>query len=173
MASRILAGAVADGPMVRKWLRLISPIINRPVTPVLRRAASWQKMPIQQIQSPDLFIWLAPNAKTLPEDWRRYEFRIKDKNWITTYQVMIDPSDPEKKKMWHYKYDRVNYDWTITPVSWDFKVNSHNRVLVSSIFWDYNNEKNKYKPLKNRDFLSWLRDVDTDEDERAFNNLYK
>lgn len=172
MVARVLAGAVVDSPMVRKWLRLIRPLMNKPEGIKLRRAATGQRMPMQQIQSPDFFIWLAPNTKTIPEDWRRYELKINDKNWITNYKIMIDPNWAENK-LGHYEFTRIGYNWKPETEKWDFKANYHNRVLVSNLIWDYNKDDNKYQPLEDRAFIENLRDIDTDEDIKAFNKLYK
>lgn len=176
MASRILAGAVADGPVERRW-RLLRPILRRGEIN-LRKSKAWQRMPTQQIQSPDLFIGIAPGEETLPEDNRRYEIKTNEDGEDKTFHVKIEEYKDEDgllKKRGYIKYINKNKDGEEQEIEKPFTINYHNRVGVSQYFKDYNSKNNWYKPLEWRaPFLSIFSDEpDTLIDEMVFNEMYK
>lgn len=174
---RVFAWAVANEPIIRKE-RLLRPIIKKDSTITLRRAARWQKIPHTQVESPNLFIGIAPWAKTLPEDNRWYEIKTNE-NWEDkTFHVKIEEykdDDGLFKKQWFVKYTTKNNKGEDEEVEMPFTINYHNRVDVSQYFKDYNAEENKYKPLKwRKPFLSIFSDkLDTLIDEANFNEMYK
>lgn len=174
---KVLAWAVADEPMVRKW-RMLRPIIRRGPEIVLRKSASWNRMPYTQIKSPDLFIGISPWAEEFPEDDRRYEIKTNEDWEDKTFHVKIkeyQDKDGLFKKQWFVRYTVKNKDGKDEEFEKPFTINEHNRVGISQYFKDYNSEKNKYKPLKwRKPFLSIFSDeIDTLIDEKDFNEIYK
>lgn len=173
--ARVLVWSVADEPMIRKWDKLQYVLKPRftPLQNPLRSTATANALQRTQHKSGNELVWRVPWWQTVPEDGKWYELMIKWNNWITRYQVMINP-DEDWHKIWHLKYTVTNWDWTQQNVNKSFTPNYHNRALVSSVFQKYNSKNNKYRPVEWEYFLDKFSEwVDTDEDVIRFNTLYK
>ena len=173
--ARVLVWAVVDEPMVRKWDKLQYVVRPRftPLENPLRNTARGNSVPRAQHRTINEIIWRIPWGQTVPEDWKRYELMVTGRNWLTKYQVMIEPADKENRK-WYLKYVTTNWDGSKTDTNKEFTPNYHNRALVSSVFQKYNSKNNKYRPVEWEYFLDKFSEwVDTDEDIKRFNSLYK
>lgn len=173
--ARVLVWSVADEPMMRKWNQLQYMLRPRftPLQNPLRSTATAKSLPHTQQKSGNELVWRVPWGQTVPEDWKWYELVVNWNNWLTKYQVMIEPADKKGRK-WYLKYVTVNRDGSKTDTNKEFTPNYHNRALVSSVFQKYNSKNNKYRPIEWKYFLDKFSEwVDTDEDIKRFNSLYK
>ena len=175
---RAFAWTIIGEPTVRVE-RMLRPIINRPSINLYRGTQRViQKMPNIQMDSPDLFIGIAPWMRTLPEDDKRYEIKTNEDWEDKTFHVKIKEYKDDQgllKKQGFVKYTIKWDDGVEKEIEKPFSVNYHNRVWVSQYFKDYNSKKNKYKPLKwKAPFLSIFSDKpDTLMDEMIFEEMYR